>query len=594
MSIKPPATPEAFRPVPAHRRHLRHRPRPRAAASGHAIPTGATSARASPRPARCPARRRASTSCRSTPATRSTRLSLGCGSCARRSPRSTTGSSGAGCRRSTRPRTSRVSGGGRAALTRAAAALGNDQPRPLPAGLHRVRRAARHLPRVHADPDPARAASAATVLGARTCGARSSAAGSRRSSCRTRATRPASSSRGEELADWVAIGRELDCALLFDEFYSHYIWTGRPGALPVESAARYVEDVDRDPVVIFDGLTKNWRYPGLARDLDRRAEEGDRGVSPARARSSTAAARARCSARRSSCSTPTHVDGRDAARSTTAFRREARPMLLAACERLGVRFDRVPEGTFYAGATSARLPAPLEHGMGFFRAALEQKVITVRASSSTSIRASGARSRLAFPPTTCDFRSVPRRTRSSSRSNVSASWWPKPANDALNRTRRDAVERGTIMIRPLISVHRFTFALCTIAGCTIDSYSTHAETSAEASTGTHPARPAAHADRYYDNERLLCTAACMATAANTPRIMPSTTAHARTTQRQRPRARTRIRPRAPIQRARAAKARRPGSTPDANGSQHFAPRPVTRPTLHRTAITPRAQPVARA
>ena len=24
----------------------------------------------------------------------------------------------------------------------------------------------------------------------------------------------------------------------------------------------YVEDVDRDPVVLVDGLTKNWRYPG--------------------------------------------------------------------------------------------------------------------------------------------------------------------------------------------------------------------------------------------------------------------------------------------------------------------------------------------
>ena len=35
-----------------------------------------------------------------------------------------------------------------------------------------------------------------------------------------------------------------------------------PGNLPTESAARYVEDVDRDPVVLFDGLTKNWRYPG--------------------------------------------------------------------------------------------------------------------------------------------------------------------------------------------------------------------------------------------------------------------------------------------------------------------------------------------
>ena len=29
------------------------------------------------------------------------------------------------------------------------------------------------------------------------------------------------------------------------------------------SAAGYVEDVDADPVVVVDGLTKNWRYPGF-------------------------------------------------------------------------------------------------------------------------------------------------------------------------------------------------------------------------------------------------------------------------------------------------------------------------------------------
>ena len=30
----------------------------------------------------------------------------------------------------------------------------------------------------------------------------------------------------------------------------------------IVSAARYVEDVNTDPVVLFDGFTKNWRYPG--------------------------------------------------------------------------------------------------------------------------------------------------------------------------------------------------------------------------------------------------------------------------------------------------------------------------------------------
>jgi DNA-binding transcriptional MocR family regulator len=62
---------------------------------------------------------------------------------------------------------------------------------------------------------------------------------------------------------WVAVARELQFSLILDEFYSHYVW--RPDLVArggIETAARYVEDVDRDPVVILDGLTKNWRYPG--------------------------------------------------------------------------------------------------------------------------------------------------------------------------------------------------------------------------------------------------------------------------------------------------------------------------------------------
>ena len=51
--------------------------------------------------------------------------------------------------------------------------------------------------------------------------------------------------------------------------------------------------------------------------------------------------------------------------------------MLSRLERLGVRFDRVPDGTFYAWGNVADLPPPLNDGMGFFRAALEQKVITV-------------------------------------------------------------------------------------------------------------------------------------------------------------------------------------------------------------------------
>ena len=68
--------------------------------------------------------------------------------------------------------------------------------------------------------------------------------------------------QGDELQRWVATARELQCTLLLDEFYSHYVWTGAEDEWSMVSAAQHVEDVNRDPVVLFDGLTKNWRYPG--------------------------------------------------------------------------------------------------------------------------------------------------------------------------------------------------------------------------------------------------------------------------------------------------------------------------------------------
>ena len=51
--------------------------------------------------------------------------------------------------------------------------------------------------------------------------------------------------------------------------------------------------------------------------------------------------------------------------------------MLSRLERLGVRFDRIPEGTFYAWGNVSNLPEPLNDGMGLFRAALGKKVITV-------------------------------------------------------------------------------------------------------------------------------------------------------------------------------------------------------------------------
>src|SRR5690606_34619890 len=65
---------------------------------------------------------------------------------------------------------------------------------------------------------------------------------------------------GEDLRRLVGVSRELGCALVVDEFYAHYVYDRGDGA--TVSAAEYVEDVEDDAVVVVDGLTKNWRYPG--------------------------------------------------------------------------------------------------------------------------------------------------------------------------------------------------------------------------------------------------------------------------------------------------------------------------------------------
>jgi aspartate/methionine/tyrosine aminotransferase len=180
--------------------------------------------------------------------------------------------------------------------------------------------------------------------------------------------------QGEELARWVALSRELDCSLLVDEFYSHYVWTGAPGRLPVESAARYVEDVNRDPVVVFDGLTKNWRYPGWRVTWT---------VGPRRVVEAVASAGSFLDGGGSRplqrAAIPLLEDAHVEAE-TRAIHQvfgEKRGRMLAGLERLGVRTDRAPDGTFYVWGNVSALPPPLDDGMGFFRAALEKKVICV-------------------------------------------------------------------------------------------------------------------------------------------------------------------------------------------------------------------------
>lgn len=180
--------------------------------------------------------------------------------------------------------------------------------------------------------------------------------------------------RGLELAGWVEAARRLDCTLLLDEFYSHYVWNALPEEEGLVSAARYVDDVNLDPVVILDGFTKNWRYPGWrttwvlgpASVIEAVTSSGsflDGGgnrplqraavplLDPAVVRAETGAIR-------------------------EAFLRKRR-LLVDGLKRAGLRLDLEPEGTFYVWADLSALPEPLNDGMRFFEAALKKKVICV-------------------------------------------------------------------------------------------------------------------------------------------------------------------------------------------------------------------------
>ncbi len=182
---------------------------------------------------------------------------------------------------------------------------------------------------------------------------------------------------GPELAAWVAMSRRRGCTLLMDEFYSHYVYhDGRPADGPV-SAAAYVRDVNRDPVIIFDGLTKCFRYPGwrvgwvvapkaVIQTLTASGSFLDGGPGRPIQRAAIAVL------------APERAD-----RETRAVRAHFADKHRLTVERLrgvGVEFpvEGAPvQGTFYAWGSVANLARPLNDGESFMRKAFEHRVLTV-------------------------------------------------------------------------------------------------------------------------------------------------------------------------------------------------------------------------
>jgi len=176
---------------------------------------------------------------------------------------------------------------------------------------------------------------------------------------------------GETLQGWTDVCRRLDCALIVDEFYSHYVYSGSDTTV---SAAACVEDVDRDPVLILDGLTKNWRYPGWRVAWVVGPKALIEAVSSAGSFLDGGCARPMQLAALPLLD-PEVADA-EAQAIQRRFRAKRRRMI-EGLEALDIAVDLPPQGGFYCWGDLSRLPDGLDSGRAFFRKALEHGVITV-------------------------------------------------------------------------------------------------------------------------------------------------------------------------------------------------------------------------
>jgi len=180
--------------------------------------------------------------------------------------------------------------------------------------------------------------------------------------------------RGTMLEKWVADVRELRSMLIIDEFYAHYFYGDMAGQTAI-SAAAHVEDVDLDPVVMLDGLTKNWRYPGLRLSwtigpkelIDQIASAGsflDGGAPHAIQRAAIPLL-------------ALEQADREAAAIRGHFGRKRRYFL----DRLTTMGFQMgpdePMGGFYAFVSLENMPQSLRDGFAFFKEALNYKVVCV-------------------------------------------------------------------------------------------------------------------------------------------------------------------------------------------------------------------------
>ena len=176
---------------------------------------------------------------------------------------------------------------------------------------------------------------------------------------------------GDDLNEWVTIAKALDCLMIFDEFYSHFIYD-KPGK--ILSSAEYIDDVNKDSVIIINGLTKNWRCPGWRIGWIVGPEPIIEKVSSVGSFLDGGAVHP-LQQEAIKLLNPDKVK-KDAAIIQEKFK-EKRDYTVTKLKEMGFVIEEAPTAAFYVWVNLEKLPTPLQDCFDLFEEGLKEKVITV-------------------------------------------------------------------------------------------------------------------------------------------------------------------------------------------------------------------------
>ncbi|CAO3634144.1 unnamed protein product [Mucor hiemalis] len=178
--------------------------------------------------------------------------------------------------------------------------------------------------------------------------------------------------QGEELREFVDIAREKHATFVMDEFYSAYIYDGEEGK--TVSISEYVDDVNQDPIIIIDGMTKNFRMPGWRVCWIVGPESV---ISSMESCGSFLEGGANHPLQLAAIPFLDPQNFKTEAKSLQHHFKAKRDFVLERLAQIGLKVKVIPNATFYIWLDLCHLPEPINTGLNFFEECLKEKVIVV-------------------------------------------------------------------------------------------------------------------------------------------------------------------------------------------------------------------------